>query len=175
MEEDLKLMRRFKNGDEESFEKLVVKYRKNAICFCESFIHDYHIAEDIAQEGFAYIYVYKERYNEKYAFKTYLFTILRNKSIDYIRKNRSIPLEKIPDNISPYETEKVVLQKEERNLIKEKINKLNDDYRTVIYLIDFQDFSYKDAAKIMGKNLIQIKVLIYRARQKLKLLIKEEG
>ncbi|MEA4826157.1 MAG: sigma factor-like helix-turn-helix DNA-binding protein, partial [Clostridium sp.] len=60
-------------------------------------------------------------------------------------------------------------------IIKEKINILKDDYKTIIYLIDFQEFSYKDAAKIMGKSLIQTKVLIYRARQKLKGLLKEEG
>ncbi|MBU5591243.1 RNA polymerase sigma factor [Clostridium sp. MSJ-4] len=175
MEEDLILMKNFKAGDKESFERLVIKYRENAINFCQSFVHDYHISEDIAQDSFTYIYVYKERYNEKYAFKTYLFTILRNKSIDYIRKNHDITLNKIPESIFPKETEDIVLQKEEQALIKEKINELNNDYKTIIYLIDFQEFSYKDAAKIMGKNLMQIKILIYRARQRLKVLIKEEG
>ncbi|MGY0373716.1 RNA polymerase sigma factor [Clostridium sp. JNZ J1-5] len=175
MQEDLKLMQNFKRGDKRSFEELVIKYRECAISFCQSFVHDYHIAEDIAQESFAYIYVYKRGYNEKYKFKTYLFTILRNKSIDYIRKNHDIPLDRIPENTAPQEVENIILQKEQRKVIKEKINILKDDYKTIIYLIDFQEFSYKDAAKIMGKNLIQTKVLIYRARQKLKGLLKEEG
>lgn len=174
MEEDLELMRAFKAGNKESFEKLVIKYRQRAVYFCQSFVHDYYIAEDIAQDSFAYIYVYKERYREKYMFSTYLFTILRNKSIDYIRRNHDSPIDKIPESISSKKTEDIVLQKEQNQVIKEKINQLKDDYRTIIYLIDFDEFSYKEAARIMGKNLMQVKILIHRARQKLKLLLEEE-
>lgn len=121
MEHDLLLMEKFKNGHNQSFELLVIKYRQNDINFCQGFVHDYYIAEDIAQESFAYIYVYKERYNEKYSFKTYLFTILRNKSIDYIRKNYDVPLKEMPNMISLEEPEKILLQKEQKNLLKKKL------------------------------------------------------
>ena len=86
MKDDKILMKEFQNGNEESFEKLIIKYRNSAVYFSSRYTMDKYIAEDIVQEAFAYIYVYKDKYNEKYAFKTYLFTIIRNKSIDYIRK-----------------------------------------------------------------------------------------
>lgn len=174
MEEDLKLITQFKAGDKESFEKLVIKYRNAAVDFSKSFVQDYYIAEDIAQESFADIYVYKERYDEKYKFKTYLFTIIKNKSIDYIRKNHAVLVDETFDSISIEGTEDIILKRELRKTVKEKVNELKDDYKTIIYLIDFEGFSYKDAAKIMGKNLVQTKILIYRARQKLKTLLKKE-
>lgn len=175
MEEDLKLMQSVKKGNRESFEKLIIKYRKVSISFCQTLIHDYYQAEDIVQESFAYIYVYNDRYNEKYSFKTYLFTIIRNKSIDYIRKNHAVSLSDIPETVSFNNTEDIILRKEKINLVRQKICELKDDYKTVIYLIDFYNFSYKDAAKIMGKSLVQTKILIYRARKKLKsILIKEK-
>ena len=172
MEEDLKLINNFRQGNRESFEKLVIKYRKNSVTFCETFVHDYYTAEDIVQESFAYIYVYIERYNEKYSFKTYLFTILRNKSIDFIRKKAYITLDEINEPVSCDSIEDTLLKKEQINMVRRKLNELKEDYRTVIYLIDFYDFSYADAAKIMKKSLVQTKILIYRARQKLKLLLK---
>lgn len=173
MEEDKSLMQAFKAGSNDSFEKLVIKYRQRAISFCISFVHDYYIAEDIAQECFAYIYVYKEKYCEKYSFTTYLFTILRNKCIDYTRKNHDMPVDKIPEKTIE-ETESIVLKKEQRKIIKAKINNMKEDYKTVIYLIDYYEFSYKETAEIMGKSIMQIKILIFRARQKLKLLLEEE-
>ena len=52
---------------------------------------------------------------------------------------------------------------------------MKEEYKTVIYLIDYEEFSYKEAGIIMGKNLAQIKILVFRARKKLKLLIEQEG
>ncbi|MFD3158102.1 RNA polymerase sigma factor [Haloimpatiens sp. FM7330] len=173
--EDLKLIRNFKDGDKESFEKLVIKYRQTAISFSQSFVHDYYIAEDIAQESFASIYVYKERYDEKYRFKTYLFTIIRNKSIDYIRKKHTTFLHEATEPISSVDVEEIILKKEQKEMLNEKINELKYDYKIVIYLIDFYGFSYKEAAKIMGKNLMQIKILVYRARKRLKILLQKEA
>ena len=174
MEEDLKLITQFKAGDNEGFEKLVIKYRSAAIDFSKNFVQDYHIAEDIAQDSFSDIYVYKERYDEKYKFKTYLFTIIKNKSVDYIRRNHVILVDDTFDSIVEEGTEDIILRNELRKMVNEKVNELKDDYKTVIHLIDFEEFSYKDAAKIMGKNLVQTKILIYRARQKLKTLLKNE-
>ncbi len=176
MKEDKILMKEFQDGNEESFEKLVIKYRNSAVYFSSRYTMDKYIAEDIVQEAFAYIYVYKDKYNEKHAFKTYLFTIIRNKSIDYIRK---ISNESLNDDLNEIKSredpEQKVLEKEKKSFILKKLNLLKEEYRTVIYLIDYEEFSYKEAAVIMNKNLASIKILIFRARKKLKSLIEQEG
>ncbi|SHK44261.1 RNA polymerase sigma-70 factor, ECF subfamily [Clostridium cavendishii DSM 21758] len=173
MNEDNDLVYSFINGDDTAFEALVLKYRQAAIQFSIQFIHDYHIAEDIAQESFASIYVYKERFNFKSSFKTYLFTIVRNKSIDYIRKNNRVSLEEF-EVIDENGAEDLIVKQEEKIYLKETMNRLKDEYKIAIYLIDYNDMSYSEAARIMGKSVVQIKVLIYRARKKLKLLLQEE-
>ena len=172
--EDSALVKKFQAGDNESFEKLIVKHRAKALSFAQRYVHDPYEAEDIVQECFADIYVYRERYKNTYSFKTYLFTIIRNKSIDYIRKSK---------NFYPYENyngkseetpEEKYLEKERNNLVREMVNELRDDYKTIIYLVEYYDFSYDEASKIMGKNLGQIKILVYRARKKLKIMLEKE-
>ena len=49
-----------------------------------------------------------------------------------------------------------------------------EDYKTAIYLIDYEGFSYKEAGIILKKNSAQMKILIFRARRKLKSLIEQE-
>jgi len=172
MNEDRELISGFMNGDESAFDALVLKYRQPAVQFSMQFVHDYYMAEDIAQESFANIYVYKERYNFKASFKTYLFTIVRNKSIDYIRKNKRIELEDV-QAIDEVSAEDLIIKHEEKIHLKNMLGMLKDDYKIAIYLIDYNDMSYQEAAKIMGKSSVQIKILIHRARKKLKLLLEE--
>jgi len=172
MNEDRELISSFMKGDETAFEALVLKYRQQAVQFSMQFVHDYYMAEDIAQESFASIYVYKERYNFKASFKTYLFTIVRNKSIDYGRKNKKIALEDV-QAIDEISAEDLIIRQEEKIHLKNTIGMLKDDYKIAIYLIDYNDMSYEEAAKVMGKSSVQIKILIHRARKKLKLLLQE--
>ena len=69
--------KKFLDGNLEGFENLVIKYKDNLIFFILKYIKDINLAEDIVQDAFVDIYIYKERYNFKSSFKTYLFTIGR--------------------------------------------------------------------------------------------------
>lgn len=160
-------MENFIAGDHVSFEVLIIKHRQGAIAFAKRYIHEVYIAEDIVQESFADIYVYRHRYKFKYSFKTYLYTVVKNKSIDYLRKNRQLVSYQV-EEADTYGTEQIILDKEHKNILSRAINTLKAEYRTVIYLYAYEDLSYEEIAGIMGKSLAQIKILLYRARQSLK-------
>ena len=54
------------------------------------------------------------------------------------------------------------------------MNQLKPDYQVVIYLTTFEGMKYKEVAKIMNKNIGQIKSMLNRARKKLKKILEEE-
>lgn len=66
------------------------------------------------------------------------------------------------------------LPEKKSNLIRDKMKQLKKEYQVVIHLVDLEGFSYSETAKIMGKNLGQVRVLLFRARRKLKTLIEGE-
>lgn len=171
---------RFINGDVKGFEELVLEYKNVLIYFLNRYVQDLNIAEDIAQDAFVDVYVYKERYNGKTSFKTYLFTIGRNKAIDYIRKNKhmqyTVDIEEQTE-ISSEENELIdyVIQNENKGLIAHALESMKEEYARVLILIDFEDFSYKEAANILGKTTSQVKVLVHRARKSLRKILEEEG
>ena len=172
---DKDLITSFQKGDIESYEVLVLKHRKKALDFARNYIKDWHIAEDIVQECFAYIFVHSEKYNNKYSFKTYLYTIIRNKSIDYIRKNDKYYYCDNIEIVSKFSLEDKIIEDEKVALLKKCMEQLKADYQIVLELIDYEGFSYKETALIMDKSLMQVKVLIYRARRKLGALLEAEG
>ncbi|RAV20652.1 RNA polymerase sigma factor [Paenibacillus contaminans] len=176
MDEEQQWIKLFLQGDDAGFEHLVLKYRQSAISFGQQFVKDYYIAEDIAQESFAEIYVHRARFNPAYKFKPYLYTVIRNKCVDYARKHaRFKHVELESEIVATRSAEEAVLQQEKRTFLQDKLLMLKEDYRTAIHLIDLEQFSYKEAADVMGKNVMQMKILIYRARQKMKRYLEQEG
>ncbi|MFD1908004.1 RNA polymerase sigma factor [Paenibacillus rhizoplanae] len=60
---------RFREGSREAFEWLVRQYREPAVRFAYHLTGDYHTAEDLAQDCFAYLLVYPEKYDYRASFK----------------------------------------------------------------------------------------------------------
>ncbi len=174
---DKKYYEAFVNGDNKAFEALVIEYKDHLIYFINRFVQNITIAEDLAQDVFVDILLHKERYEYRVSFKTYLFTIGRNKAVDYIRKNQKITLvEELPeDSIQERGLENKIVRDEEQRLLYRMIACLKDDYRIAIMLIDLEGFSYAQAARILHKSDAQMKILIYRARKSLAKLMEKEG
>lgn len=171
--EDVALIEGFKAGNHESFERLMIKYRLPAARFASRYLKDGYAVEEAVQESFAALYVSRDKFNEEFSFKTYLFSIIKNKCIDYLRRKTALPLDESCISIAPSpETE--VIMRERRNYVRMKLNQLKEDYRTVLYLKEYENFSYAEIAEIMGRNLGQVKILIYRARKSLKAMLESE-
>lgn len=174
MKEDKTLYKEFLLGNISAFEELVIRHKDNLIYFISRYTGgDIYAAEDLAQDVFAYLYAYKEKYNQKNSFKTYIFTLGRNKAIDYVRKQSRLSMmdfqEDKDDLFSIEESleEKIVMDEEKEELLQ-AIKALNPDYQRAIYLADFEGLSYAEIGQILGKNQNQVKVLIHRARSRLK-------
>ncbi len=172
---DKKLYQKYLNGDNKAFEELVIKYKDNIIYFISRYTKNTEIAEDISQDVFVYILLNKEQYDFKYSFKTYLYMIAKCRAINYIKKEKKIiKIDYENLYIEDNNLEEIVYKNEENQKIRKVINKLKPDYQAVIYLVFLEGLKYKEVAKIMNKNIGQIKVMLYRAKRKLKEYLEKE-
>ncbi|MDU5080187.1 hypothetical protein CIW83_04660 [Tissierella sp. P1] len=170
MDERLQLL---KNGDENAFEEFVLKHRKEAVNFALSILKDYYAAEDVVQDSFAIFYVYRERLRDYSTLKSYLFSIIHNKSVDYIRdNNKNIYTDyNIASTISP---EEIIVNKEKEYRFMDNFNKLDESQKSILYLYAFQQMSYREISEVLGISLSKVKINIFRARKKLKALYAEK-
>lgn len=174
---DIQNYEAFLNGDMNGFENLVLTYKDSLLYFLMRYVKQIEIAEDLAQDAFVEILIHKERFQLQSNFKTYLYTIGRNKAVDYLRKNSRQLLSEISleEEKDLFDLEERVIQKEEHELLYKVIGGLKKEYQSVICLIDLEGFSYKDTALIMKKTIPQIKVMIHRARKALEKSLRKEG
>ncbi|MFH1762329.1 MAG: RNA polymerase sigma factor [bacterium] len=90
---DQELMVKFREqADEPSLKELVKRYARKMYWFCFSMIRNREDAEEMVQECYIRIIHSRAFYRENQAFAPWLFTILRNLCIDFIRKKRKQPL-----------------------------------------------------------------------------------
>lgn len=170
--DDNTIMDLVKSGNKKAFEEIVIRHRLKALRFAQKYVKDEFISEDIIQDSFALIYIKRMNYNNKYSFKTFLYTVIRNKCIDYLRKQTPVNIADI--KLRTPSAEDIVMKKEDRLFVTELLGKLNKEYKTALYLYEYEDMSYKDISKIMIKSIGQVKIIIFRARKKLQKLARED-
>lgn len=167
--------RRFLDGDENGLVEIVNMYGDNLMLFINSFVNNLSLAEEIMEDVFMELVVKKHNFKEESKFKTYLFKIGKNKAFNILKKNKKCTHIEDREIEDEKRLEDNLIKNEEQKHIHSALKKLPKDYKTVLYLIYFEDMSYSEIEKIMKKNNKQIKNLAYRARLALKDILGKEG
>ena len=175
MESGASSYRRFLNGDEKGLAEIVNMYGDNLMLFINSFVNNLTLAEDIMEDVFMELVVKRHNFKEESTFKTYLFAMGKNKAFNVLKKNKRCTYIEDKEIEDEKRFEDNLIKNEEQKHIHEALKKLPKDYKTVLYLIYFEDMSYNEIERIMKKNNKQIKNLAYRARIALKEILGKEG
>ncbi len=171
--------RRFLDGDDDGLAEIVRDYSDGLILYLNGIVNNIFVAEELMEETLFKIITKKPRFNPKYSFKTWLYTIGRNTAIDRLRHN-SRQSDTSFDDMENYIQDEFDLEKlyiiEERKITLHRVLKnLHPDYRQVLWLIYFDSLSNSEAAVVMKKTSRQMKNLIYRAKGSLKAELEKEG
>ena len=171
------LFMEFKQGNITSFETLVLRHRQSFVNFLTGYVKSYHLAEEVAQDVFAYIYSNPDRYKMDFEFRTYLYMLGKRRAIDLIRKEihyQKVPLttESLIDDTSLVD---YVARLEELELLMKHVNQLDDKYRKVINLVYLDGFSVNETARLLEQSVSSVKVQLFRARKSLRKMMLESG
>lgn len=170
--------RRFLSGEDEGMLDLIREYQDGLILYINSIVQNIHTAEDIAEDTFTELAVRHPVFSGRSSFKTWLYSIARNKTGKYLRRGSrrvNIP-EEIPDNIKSKENvEDDYIKNEQRNIIYRSLRTIKPEYGQVIYLSYFENMSNEESAVVMKKNKRQIEALLYNAKKALKIDLERSG
>ena len=170
--------RRFLDGDDAGMEELIRDYKDGLILYLNSYLNDFHIAEDCVQDTFIKLAIKKPKYRGDSSFKTWLYTIGRNVALSYLRKhkrNSDTVMDECEKLAAEEDLERDYLKEEQRITVRRAIRSLKTDYQQVLYLTYFEGFSSAEAGTIMKKSRKQIENLLYNAKKGLKSALEKEG
>lgn len=171
--------RRFLEGDDKGIEELIAEYKENLVLYLAGFCGNMTEAEDMMEDVFVKLVVDRPAYRGKSTFKTWLFAIAGNIARDYLRKHKRRKTENIEDLAELPAGEADLLsehfQSERKLAVRRCMEKLNPQYKQVLYLTFFEEFSNAETARIMKKTTRQVENLLYRAKQSLENELRKEG
>ena len=176
-QKDVSSYRRFLEGDEHALEELIEEYGDALVRFAYCLVKDSFVAEDIAQDAFATLIFKRRHFSSCDSFQAYLYKIVRNKCIDYLRsKKRTVPLGDLENVlVSATDAEKDVLAHERNERVYACLQRLPAQYQDVLYLYYFEDCRAEAVSKIIRKTKKQTYNLLARAKSALKELLEKEG
>lgn len=184
---ELSLIERSRQGDVDAFEELIKDYKKIAYNIALRVLRNVEDAEDASQEALIKVFKNIHNFNMQSTFKVWMYRIVVNTCIDFKRKknlnvvsidetidlggNGQMQREIADDTNNP----DILIEKNfNSKLINDAVNKLDDDYKTIIILRDIQGFSYSEIAEILTCNLGTVKSRLNRARKSLKEILENE-
>lgn len=177
---DEQLYNDFLNGNNNAFEEIVKRHRINMIYFVSAYTKDLSSAEDIVQDTFVYLLMNKYHFDSTYKLKSYLYTIAKSRAINHINKskrelNTSFDTEFGSEIIDLVNLTDNIYNKEKLKQINDVMQRLKPDYKSVIYLYEFEGMNTLEISKVLGKSVIQVRSLIYNSKKTLRKLLDEEG
>ena len=128
-------------------------------------------AEDVVQDTMIREWNKREEWTQFGSIEAYCLTVAKNLAIDRSQKKEAQNVELTPEmeeesEISgPYDQ---LVNNERMSIIHRLINELPEKQRLIMQLRDIEGESYKEIAKILNLTEEQVKVNLFRARQKVK-------
>ncbi len=178
---DEELMLKVQANDQDAYKVLYNKYKRPIMSFVYNMIKKVDVTEDLVQTTFLKVYKSRGSYRNQYKFTTWLWTIARNTTYDYLRKKKEISIEDfrsedgkefdIEDKSMGIE-EKLVLESD-KNLILKCLEKMNPRQREALNLRIFSESNYEHIAEVLNISQSATKSLINRAKNSLIACVKD--
>lgn len=155
-------------------DQLFSQYYNEALLYTISLCRNHTVAEDIVSNAFFKALTLSD--DSIRDFKPWLLTVCRNEFISICRKNSRFTGDEIPEDLADSREEVIesVIRKEEYRSLYRAIELLPDAQKEAVTLFYFSGLSVKAISEITGKSETNTKVLLCRAREKLKKIMEEE-
>ena len=160
------------NGRVNAFSHLIDRHKDKAFNLALRISGNREEAEEIAQDAFLKAYRALDRFKMKSSFETWLYRIVYNTAISLVRARKKgiLSIEDFPADaidFMTYNTREEDAENEYRNsLVNFALQKINEEERAII-LYYYDELDTGEISEITGISKSNIKVRLFRARQKM--------
>ncbi|GHV90589.1 RNA polymerase subunit sigma-24 [Spirochaetia bacterium] len=135
-------------------------------------------AEDLCQEAFFRLYEKNMVFPNPEEAKYWLIRVVKNASLNYAKRKdreRKAYQRAFREDVRTGETgEGLLIRKETQTEIQEALEKLPENLRMVLILKEYGELNYKEIGRALGISEGNVKVRVFRARERLAGLLKAD-
>ena len=167
---EIRLIKESMKGNKEPFGILIKNNKEYLYKMAFLYVKDEQDALEVIHETVYRAFLNIEKLKKAKFFNTWITRILINVSIDFLKKKGK---NEMLDESTPIIKERCEISTEEKLDLYNAIDLLNDNYKTVIIMMYFNDMKIKDISKVMEIPENTVKTYLRRAKQALGEVLKE--
>jgi RNA polymerase sigma-70 factor (ECF subfamily) len=170
-QDDALLVAASKNGDQDAFSLLVLRYQRRVFNLVFRMLQNYEEACEITQETFLAAWQGLPAFRGEARFTTWLYRIAYNCSLKQLdaRKREQALQAALQCEQEDEELQSTQLTRlDHQELVQEQLSQLPPKYRIVLILRHLQDMTYEEMAEVLTMPIGTIKTHLFRARNLLK-------
>jgi len=171
---------RILHGETNLFAVLVDRYKDMIFTLSLKMIKNREEAEEAAQDTFIKVYNSLSKFKGDSKFSTWIYKISYNNCLDRLKKNKKEDFNISIDEFSSHLVKTMdnalsaLEEKERKQAIQNCLNLLPREDNFLLTLFYFEDQNLEEIGKIMNLNANNIKVKLFRSRQKLATILKKQ-
>ncbi len=175
-----KTIKRVLNGDVKAFEEIVVLFQDMVFTLAYRVVKNREEAEEVAQDVFIKVFKSLKSFNEKSKLSTWIYRITYNLSINRYRSQKqqlvTTKIDNSNENKLGYTKDALteLSEQEKREVINKAILRLAETEKIIITLYYYEDLPIAEIAEIVGISPQNVKVKLFRSRQKLHTELKDK-
>ena len=168
--DDRQLVETIRRGETDAFETLVRRKAAKVYGLCYRVIGNAEDAKDISQLVFLKLWENLEKYDPKYAFDTWLYRMVTNVAIDFMR-NRQSRDNAVNSTLRLVKTsadaeQGVVMQRKEVESVFEDVSSvLSPKQKTIFVMNQMEDLPSAEIAKVLGCRESTVRNHLFNARK----------
>ncbi len=173
------IIERVREGDEVAFGKLINAYQRRIFHFIRGMVRNNEDAEDLTQEVFVKAFFNIRSLKSASSFKSWLFRIAYNLTLDNIRKKRPKVVdteEHLHESYIDSSNPKQELNRDHmRSHVKRCLDLMPEQQRNILVLCDLEGLSYQEISESLNIPFGTVQSRIFYARKKLRELLEKTG
>jgi RNA polymerase sigma-70 factor (ECF subfamily) len=164
-------------GKVNAFSHIVDRHKDHVFNLAVKICGNREDAEEVAQDSFIKAFRSLSGFKMKSSFATWLYRIVYNSSISHLRSRKKgiLSIEEFPadasDFLSGFTDEEEALEQYRRSLVSFALQKLGEEERAIITLFYYEGMDTEKIAAVTGISRQNVKVRLFRARQKMSEII----
>lgn len=173
-------IQQFLQGDSTAFQQLVQLFGKRVLRIIQKMIFSYHDAQDLNNEVWLKVAQNLHKYDQAYPFHSWLYRLVSNTCIDFLRKKREITMEddqlhhQINKSVLNNNPEDEFIQKEFASQLHGLLHHLDETDRLIVTLRFSDQLSYDEIGELVGMSKNTVGTRLFRARKQLKQLFEQQ-
>lgn len=173
--DDLQLMRALRGGHTGALGVLFERHHQRVHSFCFRMTGDAATADDLLQECFLRVLRFRDRFDGRSAFTTWLHTISRRVCLDHFERERREEerMRIVAMDPPANDPEAGELREQRLRVLQQALLRLPPEKRELIVLARFQQMPYGELAAVMECTVGALKVRMHRAMVELRAIVRE--